>query len=246
MGRVSRRQFLKASGFAGAATALVTGTAAAQTVSPNLEGTSENGQNPATNRMAMLMDNSLCVNCHSCRLACQNENKLPVTEKYIRFDYIETGRFPNVKRLLNRHSCMHCEEAPCIGVCPVNALEKGAEGFTHTDFETCIGCGVCLHVCPFEVPVISEEAGTGKPKMYKCNGCRHLIAAGIAPACATNCITGAVQYGTWDEMRAKAEERVAKLRATSPGANVYGIDEQGGLGLLLVLRTPPADYPHLV
>ncbi len=245
MAKISRRQFMKLSAAGSAAAAFLTAGREAPAREP---GTQEaRAANPDGNsRMALLMDNSLCVNCQSCRLACQNENNLPVSEKYIRFDYLDQGTFPDVKHHVNRHSCQHCADAPCVDVCPVDALYKGAEGFTHMDFETCIGCGACRAVCPFEVPVISTDPETEAPKMYKCNACKHLLADGQKPACATTCITAAVDYGTWDEMLAKAEDRVRVLRQDYPDANVYGETQQDGLGLLLVLRTPPEDYPHLI
>jgi len=59
-------------------------------------------------------------------------------------------------------------------------------------------------------------------------------------------LTNAVQYGSWDEMLATAKARVEVLREKYPEANVYGETQQDGLGLILVLRTPAADYPHLV
>lgn len=235
MTEMNRRNFLKTSAVAGSAAVVLGGCAGVQT-----------GEAPQAPRMALLMDNSLCVNCQACRLACQNENSLPVVQKYIRFDYLERGEFPNVEHLVNRHSCQHCADAPCVDVCPVDALYKGEGGFTYTDFETCIGCQLCLGACPFEVPTFGTDPETGAWKMYKCNACKHLVTQGGTPACATTCLANAVQYGTWDEMVAKAEDRVAELKETYPEANLYGTTQQDGLGLLIVLRTPPADYPHLV
>ncbi len=235
MAEMNRRDFLKTSAVAGSAAVVLGGCAGTQI-----------GDAPQPERMALLMDNSLCINCQSCRVACQNENNLPVEQKYIRFDYLERGTFPQVESLVNRHSCQHCADAPCVEVCPVNALSKGAEGFTHTDFDTCIGCQLCQGVCPFTVPSFGTDPASGEWKMYKCNACQHLTSQGTAPACSTTCLTNAVQYGSWDEMLATAKARVEVLREKYPEANVYGETQQDGLGLILVLRTPAADYPHLV
>ncbi len=248
MSSITRREFIKLSSVAGAATAFAAACASAPEAPPEQAPVAEPSEKEPKEpvRMALLMDNSLCVNCQSCRLACQNENNLPVSEKYIRFDYVDSGSFPSVRHHVNRHSCQHCSTAPCVDICPVDALYKGEEGFTHMEFETCIGCGACLSVCPFEVPVVSQEPESGAPKMYKCNACKHLIVDGGVPACATTCITNAVDYGPWDEMLKKAEDRVAVLRQQYRDATVYGETQQDGLGLILVLRTPPEDYPHLV
>ncbi len=189
-----------------------------------------------TAKMAILMDSSLCVECHACRVACQNHNGLPVEQSYISFPSIEKGKFPKVEYHLTRKSCMHCTDAPCVDACPMQALYKGESGFTHMNFEACIGCGVCKSVCPYDIPVINEG------KMYKCTGCQDLVSAGKEPACVDTCISNAVQYGSAEELIAKANERVAKIKGKYPAAALYGVTQQNGLGLLLILRTDAKDF----
>jgi len=75
--------------------------------------------------------------------------------------------------------------------------------------------------------------------MYKCTGCDNLVASGLEPACVDTCIANALHYGTREELIAKANERLEKIKAKYPAANLYGVTEQGGLGLLLILRTSP-------
>lgn len=247
MTELNRRDFLKVSAVTGAATVFAAGCASAP--APELNGLDAADAPKDTGprgKMALYMDNSLCVNCQACRLACQNENNLPVEKKYIRFDYVDVGSFPTTKHYVNRHSCQHCTDAPCVDVCPVDALYKGPEGFTHMEFDTCIGCQACGMVCPFSVPDFGADPASGEWKMYKCTACKHLVSQGGTPACASTCMTEAVQYGPWDEMLAKAESRVAQLRERFPQAEAYGATQQDGLGLILVLRTPAADYPHLI
>lgn len=188
------------------------------------------------NKTAILMDTSLCVECHACRVACQNHNNLPVDKSYIKFESVEKGTFPQVEYTISRHSCKHCNEAPCVNVCPVKALYKGKTGFTHMKFETCIGCGLCKMNCPYDVPVIASG------KMYKCVGCEDLITDGQAPACVDTCITNSLKYGPAKDLIEEAKARVEKLKVKYPEANLYGTTQQNGLGLLLILRHAPQNY----
>lgn len=232
MKKISRRNFIKLSAITCTATTLAVGCSSEKTTPAEGEQIGV----PSTGEMALLMDTSLCVECQACRVACQNENSLPVELSYIRFDFIEYGEYPKVEHQICRKSCMHCTDAPCVEECPVKALYKGEQGFTHLDYEKCIGCGMCARSCPYDVPTIHEG------KMYKCIGCPELINDGKAPACASTCLANAVTYGPIEEMIAKAEERVAKIKNKYPDANVYGLEQMNGLNLLLVLRRKPSEF----
>ena len=189
----------------------------------------------ANNRMAILMDTSLCVACYACRVACQNHNGLSAEQTYLSFRFQEKGTFPNVESHLARRSCMHCVEAPCASICPVSAIYTNEQGFVNVD-EACIGCTVCLMVCPYDAPEIRDGM------MHKCTGCSDIISDGQEPACVDTCIANAMTYGPVDELIAKANGRLEQIKEKYPDANVYGIEEQGGLGLLLVLRTTPDNF----
>ena len=183
-------------------------------------------------RMAILMDTSLCVECYACRVACQNHNNLPAEQTHISFEFQELGTFPRVEHHLARKSCMHCATAPCVPICPVAAIHTNPKGFVNVT-DACIACRLCIRACPYDVPKISEG------QMYKCTGCDNLVASGLEPACVDTCIANALHYGTREELIAKANERLEKIKAKYPAANLYGVTEQGGLGLLLILRTSP-------
>jgi len=190
-------------------------------------------------RMAILKDTSLCVACYACRVACQNHNSLPEDQKYLTLEFIERGSFPDVESHLTRKSCMHCTTAPCVSACPVGVLhanEKGFVNFVDNTDEGCLGCELCVHVCPFHIPQMRDG------KMYKCTGCEELINFDQEPACVNTCIAKALHYGPADEMIAKGNERLEQIKGKYPSANLYGVTEQDGLGLLLVLRTNPNDF----
>ena len=191
-------------------------------------------------RMGILKDTSLCVACYACRVACQNHNGLSVEQTNITLKFREKGTFPNVEYHLTRKSCMHCASAPCVSACPTSALhvnEKGFVNYVNNTNDACIGCSACIRVCPFDVPKISDG------KMYKCTGCEDLITSGQEPACVDTCIANALQYGTVDELIAKAHQRLGKIRVKYPNANLYNVAEYGGLGTLLILRINADEFP---
>lgn len=193
----------------------------------------------ANARMAILKDTSLCVACYACRVACQNHNGLPETQKYLTLEFQELGRFPNVESHLARKSCMHCTTAPCVTACPVGVLHTNEKGFVNYIGDTdrgCVGCELCVHRCPYDIPGMKNE------KMYKCTGCENLITADQEPACVDTCIANALHYGPADEMIAKGNARLEQIRGKYPNANLYGVTQQDGLGLLMVLRTNPGEF----
>jgi len=133
---------------------------------------------------------------------------------------------------------MHCTDASCEKVCPTGAISHQGE-VVIIDQEWCIGCGYCVQACPFHVPHKDEEEGTAR----KCRFCIDRITNGLAPACATTCPSGALQFGERADLLATAQRRVQTLRSNgSPNAVLYGEDEMGGLNTLYVLTDSPSVY----
>lgn len=187
-------------------------------------------------RMAILKDTSLCVACFACRVACQNQNSLSAERSYLSLEFLEKGSFPNVENHLARKSCMHCGDAPCETICPVGAISTSPQGFVDIDNYTCIGCGICVNTCPYDIPEIRLAT------IYKCSGCASYVSAGNEPVCVDTCIANSLEYGPREELIAKAQARVEQLKEKYPEANLYGVDQQGGLGLLMILRVHPSEF----
>ena len=223
----SRRSFLKKGATMGGATLLAGMGLGQKTLQ---------AEDLSTEKKALFLDQSLCVECQACRVACQNENEFPITAQSIRFKSYEQGSYPDVEYRASRWSCFHCNDAPCIDVCPVDALEKDVGEMTVTDIETCIGCEECIGACPYEVPEVIEG------KMYKCNGCDHLLVHEQKPACVTTCPTYAMEFGSQKEMAEIGRERVRSLEDEGEEAYLYGLEAQDGLGLLMVLRAEPESF----
>jgi Fe-S-cluster-containing dehydrogenase component len=87
--------------------------------------------------------------------------------------------------------CNHCEEAPCVQVCPVGATFNAPGGFVLVDPKHCIGCGYCIQACPYGVRFFNKENRIAD----KCTWCYHRVSNGLQPACVTVCPTGARQFG---------------------------------------------------
>ncbi|MBX3025204.1 4Fe-4S dicluster domain-containing protein [bacterium] len=93
--------------------------------------------------------------------------------------------------------CMHCAEPACASVCPADAIKIDADGVVLGAMaERCIGCGNCALACPFGVPKLHAE----QHLMRKCDLCYDRTAIGQKPMCATVCPSGALFYGTREEV----------------------------------------------
>jgi formate dehydrogenase iron-sulfur subunit len=123
--------------------------------------------------------------------------------------------------------CKHCASAACLEVCPTGALFRTEFGSVVVQQDVCNGCGYCVPACPFGV--IDRREGDGRA--FKCTLCYDRLKDGMEPACAKACPTDSIQFGPLQELRARADERLATLRqAGVPEARLYLEDETGGVG----------------
>ena len=201
--------------------------------------------------MAMLVDVTKCVSCWWCYAACKNYNKLPETikpdpEKPPPLSPNVWTTLKPVKRGTEWHSrkqaCNHCTDAACVEVCPTGALSYNRQGFVQYDREKCSGCGYCAEVCPFGVPQLDSNRGTGAAVMDKCTFCIERVTNGEQPACAAACPTGSIKFGKRSELVQEGKERVAVLRQTNAKAVFYGERELGGLHVMYILDDLPEAY----
>ncbi|MEW5920998.1 MAG: 4Fe-4S dicluster domain-containing protein [Bacillota bacterium] len=208
-------------------------------------------------RKVRVIDVTKCIGCKSCQVACKNWNQLPAAQttftgsyenpvdlmpqSWSRVKFNEHASGGNVKWYFNFFSCMHCSDPACTNICPVNAIHKTSLETVKIDQGTCIGCGLCKTACPFDVPRIGQI--TGKNASWKCTSCFDRISNGMATACATACPTGTITFGDEAEKLAAAEARVAELKSRGyTGAQLYGKEELGGLGVIYVLADSPDKY----
>jgi Fe-S-cluster-containing dehydrogenase component/formate-dependent nitrite reductase membrane component NrfD len=159
-------------------------------------------------RFGFVLDQRTCIGCHACTVACKQEHgvELGVFRTWVK--YIEQGTFPDVRRMFSVLRCNHCDDAPCVEVCPVTALYRREDGIVDFDSERCIGCKACLNACPYDALYIDPHSHTAA----KCNFCAHRVEQDLKPSCEIVCPTHAIVSGDIDD----PESEISRLIATVP------------------------------
>ena len=150
--------------------------------------------------------------------------------------------------LMSSDVCKHCTHAGCLDVCPTGALFRTEFGTVVVQDDVCNGCGYCVPACPYGV--IERRTGPDDAKnvgiAQKCTLCYDRLDAGKRPACAQACPTESIQFGDVDELRERANQRVAQLHdAGVMDARLYGNDPDdgvGGTGAFFLLLDEPEVY----
>ena len=120
-------------------------------------------------RMKFLCDAERCIECNACVTACKNEHEVPWGINRRRVVTLNDGK-PGERSI--SMACMHCTDAPCMAVCPVDCFYKTAEGVVLHSKDLCIGCGYCFYACPFGAPQYPQVGNFGsRGKMDKCTFC---------------------------------------------------------------------------
>ena len=189
-------------------------------------------------RWAMIADLRRCVGCQTCTAACKQANATPPGVQWRRVLDLELGEYPSVKRAFVPVGCMHCDDPPCMHVCPSTATRKRADGIVTIDYDLCIGCAYCAVACPYEARykvdkqefAFQEKIESEKPDSKrigvatKCTFCVERIDAGLAqglkpgvdpdatPACVNSCIAGALHFGDADDPHSNVSELLAENR----------------------------------
>ena len=164
-------------------------------------------------RYAMAIDLSLCVGCAACAVACKMENEVPPGVFNLWIREREVGEYPNLVVEFRPEQCLHCENPPCVPVCPTGASYQTKDGLVLVDPKKCIACGACIAACPYDARYL-HPAGY----VSKCTFCAHRLEKGKAPACVETCPTYCRTFGDLEDPESpvakalKAAERVDVLR----------------------------------
>ncbi len=170
-------------------------------------------------RIGFVLDQRSCIGCHACTVACKQEHdvELGVFRTWVK--YVETGTFPDVRRNFSVMRCNHCTDAPCVSICPTQALYKRADGVVDFDRDRCIGCKACMNACPYDALYIDPKTHTAA----KCNFCAHRLDQGLKPSCEIVCPTQAITSGDLDDPDSEITRLVdtvpSKVRAPEQGTN---------------------------
>jgi molybdopterin-containing oxidoreductase family iron-sulfur binding subunit len=199
---VTRRRFLKALGAAGGAAAVATGILGTTSAAAM-------DAHDAQHQWAFVIDLRKCDGCEKCTKACQTTHSLAKDQKWINVYRITdaSGQTHPMPRL-----CMHCENAPCVRVCPVAATFKNAEGVVLVNQDICIGCRTCMAACPYEARYFNWSEPPAATSLFehampefpvpqqkgtvgKCILCVHNTQMGKLPACVDACTMEALYIG---------------------------------------------------
>ncbi|OCP16027.1 MULTISPECIES: formate dehydrogenase subunit beta [unclassified Ensifer] len=209
--------------------------------------------------VAKLIDVSKCIGCKACQSACIEWNDtFPDIEENVgvytnphdltenmftlmRFTEWVNPETDNLEWLIRKDGCMHCADPGCLKACPSpGAIVQYSNGIVDFIHENCIGCGYCVKGCPFNIPCISKV----DHRAYKCTLCSDRVAMGQGPACAKACPTQAIVFGTKDDMKKHADERIADLKSRGyANAGLYDPPGVGGTHVMYVLHHN--DKPHI-
>lgn len=146
-------------------------------------------------RYGFVIDQRKCIGCHACTTACKSENEVAVGVFRTWVKYVESGNFPNARRHFSVLRCNHCEDAPCVNICPTQALFKRDDGIVDFDHRRCIGCKACMQACPYDALYIDPNNNTAA----KCNYCVHRVEQDLLPACVVVCPEKAIIAGDMDD-----------------------------------------------
>jgi len=102
-------------------------------------------------RYGMAVDLDRCQGCRACMEACKVENNTVESVFWMYVFRLESGEYPDTKMQFLPRPCQHCDNAPCVKVCPVGARFKREDGIVLTDSDRCIGCRYCSLACPYGV-----------------------------------------------------------------------------------------------
>ena len=189
-------------------------------------------------KLTMVIDLSRCLGCWSCAVGCKLENDEPIGIWWNRIltnggqePDTPPGSYPNLKMTYLPINCQHCDNAPCVKVCPVAALTKRDDGIVFLDWSRCIGCRYCLVACPYGIPAFNwgppvqappiSQFQIGNPAVpvrpvgvsEKCTFCFQRVDVGnLTPKCIEVCPAGARFFGDLDD----PNSQVSQLIQTKP------------------------------
>ncbi|MDR2401020.1 MAG: 4Fe-4S dicluster domain-containing protein [Deferribacteraceae bacterium] len=186
-------------------------------------------------KLAMIIDKRRCYGCHGCTVACKQANATPPGTFYTKVVHEEHGKFPNSRLGFMPLICNHCDNPPCVEVCPTGASKKLADGTVQVTASECIGCQSCMEVCPYGARYYNdpdrattywegqqpneyerERLGEHVPNTVdKCTFCAPRRTEGIPPACVETCPAKARIFGNIEDSDSIVAKTFKKYKPTA-------------------------------
>lgn len=223
----SKRQFLRHLGVVTAGASLTPLAKAGLPLRPSRR------EGSASQRYAMLIDLRRCIGCQACTVSCASENQTPAGafRTIVNQFQVRTDGHAAPDNVLLPRLCNHCDNPPCVPVCPVQATFQRQDGIVVIDNKRCVGCAYCVQACPYDARFINHSTQTAD----KCTFCVHRLQAGLLPACVESCVGGARIIGdikdpdsTISRMLARHHDEIKVLKPeenTLPHVFYLGLDD---------------------
>jgi len=169
----------------------------------------------AGKKFVMVIDLSRCKNVKACQTSCNHMHQVHPGQNWIKV--LEMKDADHSAPYWEPTTCMHCDEPPCVKVCPVDATFKRQDGIVLIDSDRCIGCRFCMAACPYSTrvfnwdePVLTNEVAeqdysceTSMPQkkgtVGKCDFCPDMTRKGELPHCVSACPNGVFAFGDENE-----------------------------------------------
>ena len=214
-------------------------------------------------KYGMVIDLTRCTWCQTCVVTCQMHNNQRPGVKWSSVDSVEQGIYPDVDRFYLIHSCMHCDDAPCVNVCPTGASVQRDDGIVTVDYDTCLACGACVMVCPYEARTISfkdgwnfdaaeaapyESYGTPHADVAeKCVFCASRVDDGALPHCVEACPMAARVFGDVEDPASDVSAYIEQNNAENlRGTSLYYVKGGHDLNLREALMTNVSNVPNII
>ncbi len=181
---------------------------------PHLSNSEERRGIPGK-RFVMVIDLSRCKNLKKCQEACNHMHYIDEGQSWVKIYSMQDAE--HTAPYWQPTTCMHCDEPPCVKVCPVDATFKRQDGIVSIDSDRCIGCRFCMAACPYstrvfnwDAPLLPAEVAkreysceTSVPQkkgtVGKCDFCPDMVRKGELPHCVSACPNGVFMFGDLNE-----------------------------------------------